>query len=685
MKTKIIAMLTLTLSQLIPASAQTNETTTDYKACYRQAKQGLEAMLSGKEKLSYEKAIFLVENASTGNKKCYIQFRSMVSYGVGNILAIMNHIKDAEQKKTPDNFFDALQQKSKQDQGYQPAAKANFAIYKYMTDTTTYTVPGTTGIRQHWPYRYATKDPLGSEDWSNTQVSNLLMKGQGNCYAFASLFRIYAERLGSGANICTAPSHVYIRHKDDNGIDFNVEVASRAFPGTGTLSTLTYTMQEAIRNGISLRELDLQQSVALCLVYLAKGYEHKTQPSADDEFMMECAALALRYDSLNLNAMLLKAELLEKRLMASGKTVAQLQAQADFKVYETLLDRLYRLGYREMPLSMKNTLVKGWTRDSVTYLAQKNYLEHASGNGQTRYASLSWGLFDEDIADKPVERYGQTLFSTKQHKITGFAKEQTLYNNYNFDPVVFAWNIDPLAHKYPQLSPYVFVANNPIIFVDPDGAEIKPSDAFKASPSYPVFKLLRANSVYKKYVAPFEKNQDINYSLDYGALILSYQTWSAATSSDYTKSTGTFTSAKTTINSDIKTPDGGSVPPPTTMSMVSTLIHEAMHAYLIHTGIVAQDDDAQHEYIATNLRKDIIAGLKEYAKGNNITNLTEQDYNDMSWYGLDKTEAFQKAFKTEQQRAAWRERAMKLEYIQTAQKKEEQAPQQKPTQKPGKK
>jgi RHS repeat-associated protein len=46
-----------------------------------------------------------------------------------------------------------------------------------------------------------------------------------------------------------------------------------------------------------------------------------------------------------------------------------------------------------------------------------------------------------------------------------------------YDPRIVRWfAVDPLAMKYPDLSPYAFVANSPILFIDPNGKEIKIKD-----------------------------------------------------------------------------------------------------------------------------------------------------------------------------------------------------------------
>jgi RHS repeat-associated protein len=63
------------------------------------------------------------------------------------------------------------------------------------------------------------------------------------------------------------------------------------------------------------------------------------------------------------------------------------------------------------------------------------------------------------------------------YKFTG--KERDVETNYDYfgaryyDARIGRWlSKDPLAEKYPSLSPYTYCANNPMLFVDPDGKEL---------------------------------------------------------------------------------------------------------------------------------------------------------------------------------------------------------------------
>lgn len=77
-------------------------------------------------------------------------------------------------------------------------------------------------------------------------------------------------------------------------------------------------------------------------------------------------------------------------------------------------------------------------------------------------------------------------------------------NSYDFgarmyDSRLGRWlTIDPLAGKYPNLSSYNFVANSPIIFVDPDGKIIIDSDGNEVNVK------ISYNKEYDSYSATFE-------------------------------------------------------------------------------------------------------------------------------------------------------------------------------------
>ena len=452
---KQITLFLVAMSCFNFTNAQNKDTSKEY---FQQAKTQLENMLNGKEKPNYEKAIYTIENAWYQNMVDKQTFEQAMDF---HIQAIQKIIKDNYNEKEITQKPSLLISQQEIKQQYKQAV-INYAIYNYITNTTIYTDSNI--IFYHKPYHYSSTDPMASNNWENSQLINLNNTKQGNCFALASLFKIFSDRLTSDANLCIAPSHIYIRHKDDKGTKYNVELGSKNFPGTGMISAVTYTTNQAIQSGIAQRELNTTQAVALCLVYLAKGYQHKFN-NTTDEFILQCAETALQFDSKNLNAQLLKAEYLENKLTAQHKTIAQLQTQTDFKEYQNLIAKLYSEGYREMPLEMKNTLLKLYNKEKIKPTTKP--LESVS---------LSFGLFDERHEIKPTERINNTLFNTKTKKITSFTKDQILYNNYNFDPVTFAWNIDPMASHYPGISPYSFAANNPIMFTDHKGAFVEGMD-----------------------------------------------------------------------------------------------------------------------------------------------------------------------------------------------------------------
>lgn len=108
-----------------------------------------------------------------------------------------------------------------------------------------------------------------------------------------------------------------------------------------------------------------------------------------------------------------------------------------------------------------------------------------------------------------------TSASGYRYGFNGMEKDDEVKGNNNsldfgariYDPRIGRWlSMDPLQKKYPGLSPYNFVANSPIIFVDPDGRAIKPSNQ---SANMALLSLLKQNggeSMYGLIDKGFGKN-----------------------------------------------------------------------------------------------------------------------------------------------------------------------------------
>ncbi|MCL1937620.1 MAG: hypothetical protein FWF52_04400 [Candidatus Azobacteroides sp.] len=87
--------------------------------------------------------------------------------------------------------------------------------------------------------------------------------------------------------------------------------------------------------------------------------------------------------------------------------------------------------------------------------------------------TLSKGRYKETFVNENVMQIGTVLIDTRTEKVVKFLEEDTTEVSYKADNTSRFMTIDPVAEKYPELSPYVYCNNNPVRYIDPNGKEWK--------------------------------------------------------------------------------------------------------------------------------------------------------------------------------------------------------------------
>jgi hypothetical protein len=85
--------------------------------------------------------------------------------------------------------------------------------------------------------------------------------------------------------------------------------------------------------------------------------------------------------------------------------------------------------------------------------------------------TLSKGRYKETFTNDEVMQIGTVLFNTRTNKVIQFLEEDTTEFAYKAESAGRFLTIDPLAEKYPWLSPYVYCNNNPVNYIDPTGMD----------------------------------------------------------------------------------------------------------------------------------------------------------------------------------------------------------------------
>ncbi len=308
---------------------------------YHQAYEIIDSMLTGKTQLNFKKAVLTTENAYLDGQLDFIR--------INKEIAILKRLTKAI-ISTNLVSYNELDKDTIEKQA---------AIFKLLTDTIPI-ILDSTHIFYHTPYTYDFDDMLGQKDWTKMFVSKLLIAGDGNCHSMPYLYKILAEEFQIPAYLSFAPNHIYIKlHCKKTGW-YNTELTSATFPVDAWIMASGYVHLDAIRNGLYMDTLSLQQSVAYNLLDLAQGYQKKFGNSNPD-FVVKCCETVLKYHPFNVNAMLTKAEsqkrFIDSKMKAKNakkpdELFADNSIKAMYSDMERTYVRLHQLGYRRMPEEM---------------------------------------------------------------------------------------------------------------------------------------------------------------------------------------------------------------------------------------------------------------------------------------------------------------------------------------------
>lgn len=336
--------LLLSLVHLLTIFSYAQSDSLSYR--YHSGYDTLSKLLKDSTPYSFKKAVFITENIYLQNQMLYTNFDNHIQQLVTVIKAWLsvNRIQNYR-------YSDSTN------------IQKNFSIYKLLKDT----VKLIDGAKTYFllPYTYDFSDITGQKDWSNMFVAKLLSTKMGNCHSMPYLYKILADEIQATCWLALAPNHMYIENRCKKFGWYNTELTSGEFPIDAWIMESGYIPLQAIQHGIYMDTLSNQQSIALCVLDLAKGYEHQTK-NYYDGFIIKCCDLSLQYFPLNVQAMLLKAETL-KRVYQRQKINKNKEAKETYIQMEQLYIKLFDLGYREMPEKMYLQWLTSVTKERDKY------------------------------------------------------------------------------------------------------------------------------------------------------------------------------------------------------------------------------------------------------------------------------------------------------------------------------
>lgn len=223
----------------------------------------IDKMLKGENPLSFQRAVYLVENAYYEGKTSWEEYNSEIL----RIKPILNKMIDDRNLRK-----------------YKTAG--NWAVFTYMSDS----IPE----NNFKPYQYDFENFMSETDLESSMVSRLLKTKKGNCRALPYFYKILANAVNVEAFIAIAPMHCYVKHRDEHGNWWNLEMTTGSFSRSSFIMETFNITEAAIESGLFMKSLTEVESVAYCIYDLLCFYEQKTGRYSDD-FVKQCYEIGLQY------------------------------------------------------------------------------------------------------------------------------------------------------------------------------------------------------------------------------------------------------------------------------------------------------------------------------------------------------------------------------------------------------
>jgi regulator of sirC expression with transglutaminase-like and TPR domain len=115
-------------------------------------------------------------------------------------------------------------------------------------------------------------------------LSVYLSTHRGNCVSMPLLFVILGQKLGLPVTITTAPAHLYVKFRGDNGIWYGVEATSGGGWAEDNWQRTQFPnmTSTAIANGIYMQPLTKKETAAVIAESLLEKYEYQRSAEADE-------------------------------------------------------------------------------------------------------------------------------------------------------------------------------------------------------------------------------------------------------------------------------------------------------------------------------------------------------------------------------------------------------------------